>query len=429
MRELKLNAQLRAYSRAPYFTDWIRDLASQEQIPDISTLDTTIAYVRVYNSDNKPIWATIDTSLLNQDVINSLVELVRETQNDFTSLTNNLNSIKELIDFRLEVTGPYSNQLVFTNAKGEKTVITLPSSYPDNNSIGINDEHLLYVMDTADNETIVVTDVERKNLYNALDEVIGTQKVSGKLRAEKLYIKTEDNIPQYISGLEISNQLSLINKNINDANKNIIDLENYVQGKGGFIDPFNFGPTKTLNNEIFDKYYYDLKNNGIVCDIPDQTKVKNLYDGHIWVYVLNDNNWVDEGADVVVTANNEGVLGVVTGSEDQFQISINSDGIMSVNGLEETLIDLENNKLNILYSQTSLDAAYVQEVASGSPKLVSISDSTSQPESLVKRTSDGTILSETKGDNPYEVVNLSWLETLFATSSDIENIKPIMGDN
>lgn len=425
MRELKLNAQLRAYSRAPYFTDWIRDLASQESIPDISTLETTIAYVRAYDSTNTPIWTSIDTSLLNQDVINSLIELVKSTQANFDTLANDFDFMKDLISFRLEVTGPYSNQLVFTDAKGEKTAITLPSSYPDNETIGVNNEHLLYVMDKADDETIVVTDIERKDLYNALNEVVGTQKVSGKLRAEKLYVKTENDIPQYISGLDISNQLALINKNITDANKNIDDLEKYVQGKGGFIDPCDFGSTKTLNNEVFDKYYYDLKNNGIVCDIPDQTKVKNLYDGHIWVYVLNDNNWVDEGADVVVTANNEGVLGVVTGSEDQFQISINSDGIMSVNGLEESL----NNKLNILHSEDSLDAAYVQGITNGNPKLVNISDSASHPESLVKRTNSGTILSETKGDNPYEVVNLSWLETLFATSSDIENIKPIMGDN
>ena len=126
-------------------------------------------------------------------------------------------------------------------------------------------------------------------------------------------------------------------------------MEAFIQGKGGFLDPYNFGQALTNLSELD-------KNNALTeyakqqlntDEIPDQTKVKNLYTGNIWVYISDKNVWVNEGQDTIVTATNDGVLGAVTGveydendSNTKFRISIEKDesglstGKMLVNGLK-----------------------------------------------------------------------------------------------
>ena len=155
MQELKLNARLRAYSRAPYYTDWIRDITSQADIPEAS-INNPIAYARAYDHNGEPTWIKLDISLLNKETIDHLIDLVNVTEDEFKQIEDEFNRIQNNIDFQLEVTGPYSNQLVFTNAKGQKKAITLPSSYPDKFTLNINEDHLLYVMDTPDEETITI---------------------------------------------------------------------------------------------------------------------------------------------------------------------------------------------------------------------------------------------------------------------------------
>lgn len=424
MQELKLNARLRAYSRAPYYTDWIRDITSQADIPEAS-INNPIAYARAYDSDGEPTWIKLDISLLNKETIDYLIDLVNVTEDEFKEIETEFNRIQDNIDFQLEVTGPYSNQLVFTNAKGQKKAITLPSSYPDKFTLNINEDHLLYVMDTPDEETITIVDTQVKPIYNALNEIVGNQKISGKLQAQKLFVQSSDSGPTYISGEEIYTQLNDLSKNLSTANKNIKDLENYVQGKGGFIDPYDF-QRREVEAQVLSRYYYNTQNKGIVCDIPDQTKVKNLYDGCIWVYVSSEDKWVNEGADVVVMANNDGIVGVVTGSNEDYKISINADGIMSVNKLDDTLLNLQSNKVQIIPNTFENDAVYVQ--GTFNQKLLEISKS-NKAETVVVRDETGTILTNTMGTNIYESINIDWLSKLFATSADIDSIKPILGDD
>ena len=162
-------------------------------------------------------------------------------------------------------------------------------------------------------------------------------------------------------------------------------------------------------NATLNQYAYNQLSNGEPTQIPDQTKVKNTYDGHIWVYVQETNTWVDEGADTIVNANNDGVIGAVTGvrynpedPQTKFKVSIGEDssgnpnGVMSVNGLAE-----EFDKV-IYKTETDSDSA--------------------EPNTYVKRTAGGTIITaESKEDS--EAVNQGqinrWIHENEITSAEI----------
>ena len=77
--------------------------------------------------------------------------------------------------------------------------------------------------------------------------------------------------------------------------------------------------------------------------IPAGTKVKNTYDNHIWVFNktssagLTTYRWEDFGSDEICIANNKGVHGLVTGSNDKLCGHIDLDGVITINGLAEEL--------------------------------------------------------------------------------------------
>lgn len=77
--------------------------------------------------------------------------------------------------------------------------------------------------------------------------------------------------------------------------------------------------------------------------IPAGTKVKNTYDNHIWVFNrtssagLTTYRWEDFGSDEICIANNKGVHGLVTGSNEKLCGHIDLDGVITINGLAEEL--------------------------------------------------------------------------------------------
>ena len=270
MPSIQLKAKLRAYTRAPFYTDYIREAPQDDK-----------QYVRLNGE-----WQSLDTSLL-QGTLEEYKEQVIKLQ-------------KQLDAVDIEFNGS-TNQLIFIDGYGSKTFVTLPGTNVDGKTIGLTDKNAIYVMDTPDNKTIKIVDIQTVPFEE--DDSI-QKKVSGKLRVDAVYAEED----RYVTGYEILTRLNI-------AEKNISDLEAYTQGTGGFLDPYNFG-NLTFNenrNNILTQYAYDILSAGQPSLIPDQTKVKNIFDGHIWVYIQKDNNWVDEGADTIVNANNEGVLGAVTG--------------------------------------------------------------------------------------------------------------------
>ena len=152
-----------------------------------------------------------------------------------------------------------------------------------------------------------------------------------------------------------------------------------------------------------------------------------MFDGAVWIYA--DYSWYNDGSEVVIAANNNGVFGTVTGSSDPFKISIDTNrqgqslGTMTVNGLEEEF----NKIVYIEKNNSTLNSAYVQ-TPSQSQTLIGIS-SNNEASTLVQRTENGFVrcsvptLDETDKNI---LVNIGWVDNWFeansATDEEIENL-------
>ena len=372
MPQIKLTAKLKAYSKAPFYGDYIRNPKNT-----LDDYDSDIGYI--LRDGN---WVDVNKLISETGLsIKELTQIIKDIQ---SNLTEKLDTIKCYID--------YSKQsIIFIDDDGNEYVYILPTAATDNTTIGINKSNLITLLDTPDDKSIKVTDI----IYSEDNFGAITKKESGKLKAYALYtgedptnnLSEEDKIKyneEYISGYSVKDRLT-------KAEKAIYDLEQYTQGTGGFLDPYRFFPdielkynkyeqpldtlAENLRNIVLTKYALDQFSQS--SDFKLQTKVKDLYDNSIWVW--NGSTWINEGKDTIVNATNTGILGAVTGvqydsnnPETKFKISIGVDsygistGVMSVNGLQE-----EFNK--VVY-KSSGDA-----------------DSTTSG-SYVQRTSDGTIV-------------------------------------
>ena len=152
-----------------------------------------------------------------------------------------------------------------------------------------------------------------------------------------------------ISADSINNDLKNASFNISSLSTKVDSLVKKLDGIGGYTAANNFkmsNPTET-----------QLTNYAISClskgshkitksQIPNGTKIKNLYDNHIWVFNtmslggLTQYTWEDFGSDNICIATNEGVKGLVTGSTDSLKGYIDINGVISINGLEETLTEM-----------------------------------------------------------------------------------------
>ena len=327
MPTIQLKAKLQAYSRAPFYGDYIRQPSSVTENYNKDTI-----YVLKDGS-----W--IDLAKASEELGISVEALRAEVNDKFDNI-------------RIEQDATNPAKILFYDSNDSPTEITLPSAVVDNITIGVNPDNQLYTINNPDEKTIktIITTVgDSDNIQESFDV-----QNSGEYRVQAIYkledptvalsdIDKQDFNQKYISGFDIANRLA-------KSEKNISDLEAFIQGKGGFLDPYNFGQALTNLSELD-------KNNALTeyakqqlntDEIPDQTKVKNLYTGNIWVYISDKNVWVNEGQDTIVTATNDGVLGAVTGveydendSNTKFRISIEKDesglstGKMLVNGLKE----------------------------------------------------------------------------------------------
>lgn len=122
-------------------------------------------------------------------------------------------------------------------------------------------------------------------------------------------------------------------------------------GTGGYLNAYDFGTATPTQEELTQYAIQDIGNITSQSEIYNGTKVKNLYDNHIWVF--NDdpelqNPWSDQGTDpIILDANNDGLHGLVTGSYEDLEGFIDIKGHITINGLKEKLnsIDSVNNGL------------------------------------------------------------------------------------
>lgn len=155
----------------------------------------------------------------------------------------------------------------------------------------------------------------------------------------------QENINSVEEDLET---LSADVKNHKDIYENKIqDLYTRTNGLGGYLTGYDFGTSYPTQQELTNYAMEQIPNAIVETDIFNQTKVVNLYDNHIWILTNTQDSdpvvfeWVDKGTEAVGDANNDGLHGLITGSNKEYRGHIEADGTISVNGLESKLDELD----------------------------------------------------------------------------------------
>lgn len=228
------------------------------------------------------------------------------------------------------------------------------------------------IIDNHDNVAITYINPNGKIEYGAVKKVLPDEKTLSMDKDNKIFLKytfdnnnfnidKDNNIK--VTGLVTSDgkilSASKINNDLNNANYNISNLTyklekilQKINNTNGYIAANNFKLSKPSQEQ--------LDNFAISClsttqykvetsDIPSGTKIKNLFDNHIWILNrlskdgLYIQKWEDFGSDTVCIANNNGIHGLVTGSQNRLEGYIDINGTISINGLQEELNNLKNN--------------------------------------------------------------------------------------
>lgn len=122
---------------------------------------------------------------------------------------------------------------------------------------------------------------------------------------------------------------------------------------------------ETVYTYIVAEEYTDDQTIYYILDIWDKTRVINLYNQETpdtWVWDAHSRWWSNLGFIGVITdANNDSLHGLVTGSEEDYKISVNADGTMTANGLQELdtwVRDTNNNGLVLNERSSSQTQVY-----------------------------------------------------------------------
>ena len=427
--QLKLNAHLNAYSRAPFYQDWVRDIA-----PD-GEYDPNIVWARAKNESGDITWVPINKGLLDDANVKSLLSRIETAE---TTVDQGLSSIY----ITAPKYDPEAKQLVvkFYNDHGWELngtkhyvqSIAFPVAYPDNRTIykDINNSLFLSTVNNPDNDTIeIVPDVE-KETSDATGNIESI--TTGKFRARGLHVETprstwtENN---RLTGDAIDTALRLYDTELSD-------IRAIVQGDSGYLAPMpsTFVKEGERVSDALTRWALKELNLQTVVQIPNNTKVlfpedspasnRNLY-VFVTEHIFTD-PWIDNGKDVVVEATNTGVLGVVTGSNKKYHVSIVDGyeenhimhrGEMKVNGLEEEFAKVvyqgtntSSLKLNQAYIQTEEDQLVRQDIATAPIE-----------NTLVERTALGTIQCN-EPTTDHEAVNVAWFKQQTITDDEISDI-------
>lgn len=483
MPNINLKATLQAYSKAPFYKDWVRDVTAQGDkfgpIQEISNPDGTtskVAWVRAIDANTGNYqWYPIDISLVDKETVDTLLEKVAACEK---ALDEGLSGIY--------LSQPYLDEsshnlvLAFYNTYGwlddnderhNVQVINLPAAYADNKTIfkNLNNGGLLSTVNEVDNDTIKIVhqlDDEGNPIAEiTYDQANNPVKVyCGKYRAEGLFVANP------VSEWAKDNRLTShsIDTALHVHDTEIEDLKQIVQGKAGYLDPitepFRPDPASEATKEIqFQTYLtnyaldqiFGSRDNHDISSIPDQTKIIYLPKGqegasetdgtsglapdddkkypaisagHTYTFVHATWVWEDSGFDTIVEANNSGVRGVVTGTaydkfdeDTYFKVSVARDGSMSVNHIKEEFAEVRDEKVDKLKNLTGTDVAYIQTEEGNE----SYTEITTEPfsDTLAKRKSDGSLeCAYPREMNGATVLNYMWYEEQFASDQDIKNL-------
>ena len=205
----------------------------------------------------------------------------------------------------------------------------------DNSTIKLNDKNELYWNYKFDNKTLKINS-EDNSIY-----------------ATGLYVG--DNT--YLRANDIKNDLSNATYNIGSITYKLEKILAKLNTVNGYLASNNFNKKdpsqESLTNFIL-SCLSTVNKEVEESDLTAGTKIKNTFDNHIWVLNkikgsdgLTQLKWEDFGSDNICIAGNNGVHGLVSGSQDKLKGYIDVKGVISINGLEEDLTNITQSILEI----------------------------------------------------------------------------------
>lgn len=224
------------------------------------------------------------------------------------------------------------------------------------------------IIDNEDNLAVTYVNPDGKIEYGAIKKFLpdnttikeknGVVSWNYTLDPKSFDVSRDNNIRMKpITELTLNNGKKLsvdrLNNDLNNATYNIQSLTHKVDSAlkklntvNGYVASNNFKTDKPSQDQLTDFAINCLSTseNKITKDlIPNGTKIKNTYNQHIWILNRINNSglttikWEDFGSDNICVASNDGVHGLVTGSQNRFRGYVDINGVISINGLEEEL--------------------------------------------------------------------------------------------
>ena len=320
-------------------------------------------------------------SNINED-IGEINEEIVNLHNKDAELTNNIAEVKRHAR-QISINYDEENkEVTFTNYDGGTNSFIVPKV--DEDTLTYKDtDHITLKKVYVDEETIsgLGTSESPLEITNKPDELtIKTDKNSAQIYAGAIRDDAGVITPQYIRGTNanteseierLDNKIDATKEQLEEVNSNQQDKIDYLlirtAGTGGYLNAYNFGTATPTQEELTQYAIQDIGNITSQSEIYNGTKVKNLYDNHIWVF--NDdpdlqNPWSDQGTDpIILDANNDGLHGLVTGSYEDLEGFIDIKGHITINGLKEKLNsidsineDLQNQITQEVQDRTTADA-------------------------------------------------------------------------
>ena len=232
------------------------------------------------------------------------------------------------------------------------------------------------IIDNHDNIAVTYVNPTGKVEYGAIKKVLPDEETLSMNKDNKLFLKytfdknnfdiKDNNLTvtglsisdgKFLSAAKIDNDLSNATYNIRSLTYKVEQILSKINNTNGYVAANNFKKSDPSQDQLNQFAISCLSTSELqlcLTDIPSGTKIKNLFDNHIWVLnrIIRDGlttqKWEDFGSDTVCIANNHGVHGLVTGSQNRLEGYIDRNGTISINGLQEELTNLKNSIQAIL---------------------------------------------------------------------------------
>lgn len=277
-----------------------------------------------------------------------------ETNQKHQMVYSSLDTYRKKIDrMQFDIINNDDNiSITYTNPDGISEYGSINKVTADNKTLKMNNHNIMSLKYSFDKDDFDIT--------NDVVRVTGLTLNDGK----------------YLDADRIKNDLNNASYNINSLGYKLEKLLSKINGINGYTASNNFKKA-TPEQDKLTRFVLDCISpsgeNLTIDAIPVGTRVKNTYDNHIWVFNkyskdgLNTYKWEDFGSDNICIASNDGVHGLVTGSQEHFKAFIDVNGTISINGLEEEFHDL-------LQSLSELNTQVKEIQSNYEAKLSSIED-------------------------------------------------------